>query len=360
MNIVEATQSYECWLQRHVQVVPADLERKHRQLAENPYSFFRGSHYRWAQRWQCGADDVRRAPRVLAVADLHIENFGTWRDLEGRLIWGVNDFDEACPLPYTQDLVRLAAGVAIARKATDLDLGLGDATEAILAGYRSSLKQGPKAFVIENQHSWLREISLEELREPRAFWEALEKHGESCEDPPPEAERLLRRELPEERTPETVFRRVAGMGSLGMPRFVALAEWAGSPVAREAKQLPPPAYYWARGSRARRPRRYSTRLADLHPHPDPCYRPDGHWVVKRLAPDCAKVKLTHLDDDAARLRLLEAMGFETANLHLGSAESAETLLHDLDARERGWLKAAAKEMASALLEDYDEWRSLAN
>jgi len=32
---------------------------------------------------------------VLAVGDLHVENFGTWRDAEGRLIWGVNDFDES-------------------------------------------------------------------------------------------------------------------------------------------------------------------------------------------------------------------------------------------------------------------------
>jgi len=36
---------------------------------------------------------------VLAVGDLHVENFGTWRDAEGRLIWGVNDFDEAWRLP---------------------------------------------------------------------------------------------------------------------------------------------------------------------------------------------------------------------------------------------------------------------
>jgi uncharacterized protein (DUF2252 family) len=24
-----------------------------------------------------------------------VENFGAWRDVEGRLIWGINDFDEA-------------------------------------------------------------------------------------------------------------------------------------------------------------------------------------------------------------------------------------------------------------------------
>ena len=46
---------------------------------------------------------------MLAVGDLHVENFGTWRDADGRLCWGINDFDEADRLPYTNDLVRLAA-----------------------------------------------------------------------------------------------------------------------------------------------------------------------------------------------------------------------------------------------------------
>ena len=53
---------------------------------------------------------------MLGVGDLHVENFGTWRDAEGRLIWGINDFDEACPMPYTIDLVRLAASADLAIK----------------------------------------------------------------------------------------------------------------------------------------------------------------------------------------------------------------------------------------------------
>jgi hypothetical protein len=44
----------------------------------------------------------------MAVGDLHLENFGIWRDAEGRLVWGVNDFDEAHPMAFTNDLVRLA------------------------------------------------------------------------------------------------------------------------------------------------------------------------------------------------------------------------------------------------------------
>ena len=52
--------------------------------------------------------------RVLAVGDIHLENFGTWRDADGRLVWGVNDFDEAAQMPYVLDLVRLAASALLA------------------------------------------------------------------------------------------------------------------------------------------------------------------------------------------------------------------------------------------------------
>jgi len=61
--------------------------------------FFRATFYRWLQLWPELCADLVKAPPVLGVGDLHIENFGTWRDEEGRLIWGVNDLDEAWPAP---------------------------------------------------------------------------------------------------------------------------------------------------------------------------------------------------------------------------------------------------------------------
>jgi hypothetical protein len=51
--------------------------------------------------------ELADAPKVLAVGDIHLENFGTWRDADGRLVWGVNDYDEAADMPYTLDLLRL-------------------------------------------------------------------------------------------------------------------------------------------------------------------------------------------------------------------------------------------------------------
>src|SRR5579883_363864 len=109
MKISKATARYENWLARHLTILEKDLELKHEAMRSAPFPFLRATYYRWAQVWPEICADAAHAPQVLAVGDLHVENFGTWRDIEGRLIWGVNDFDEAAPLPYTNDLVRLAA-----------------------------------------------------------------------------------------------------------------------------------------------------------------------------------------------------------------------------------------------------------
>ena len=79
-------------------------------MAQDALSFLCATFYRWAQLFPALCAKLARAPKVLGIGDLHVENYGTWRDAEGRLVWGINDFDEACPLPYTNDLVRLATG----------------------------------------------------------------------------------------------------------------------------------------------------------------------------------------------------------------------------------------------------------
>ena len=101
MDIAKATRKYEAWLADHIPLVKTDLALKHQYMRDHPFLFLRATFYRWAQRWPKVCRSLVTAPPVLAVADLHIENFGTWRDREGRLIWGVNDFDEVFTLPYT-------------------------------------------------------------------------------------------------------------------------------------------------------------------------------------------------------------------------------------------------------------------
>src|ERR1022692_1594790 len=157
MNIQQATREYEAWLAGHVRVVKSDLNTKHELMARDAFSFMRATFYHWMQLFPALCPKAASALNVLAVGDLHVENYGTWRDSEGRLVWGINDFDEAFPLPYTVDLVRLAVSAALALEAGHLSLIRDHACAAILDGYTHGLENGGEPFVLAEKHGLLRE-----------------------------------------------------------------------------------------------------------------------------------------------------------------------------------------------------------
>src|SRR5215831_9279478 len=173
MKIDRATQRYEQWLGQRMPLVSRDVRLKHTLMKRDEFSFLRATFYRWMQLWPDVCDRLDMAPAVLAVGDLHLENFGTWRDKEGRLIWGINDFDEAFTLPYTNDLVRLAVSAKLAFEGDQLDLKPKDACDAILTGYMEGLHSGGQPFVLSERHPWLRDIATNSLRDPARFWQKL-------------------------------------------------------------------------------------------------------------------------------------------------------------------------------------------
>jgi len=88
MNIHKATQSYENWMPQLYGRDRSPLRLKHKQMRESPFLFFRGTFYRWAQLWPNVCASLRDAPKVLAVGDLHVGSFGTWRDNGGSAVLG--------------------------------------------------------------------------------------------------------------------------------------------------------------------------------------------------------------------------------------------------------------------------------
>ncbi|HEX4620772.1 MAG TPA: DUF2252 family protein, partial [Myxococcaceae bacterium] len=173
MTIQQATEDYERWLAGFLEIVPEDLAAKHEKMAGAIFPFLRATYYRWAQLYPHVCKELGRAPQVLAVGDLHVENFGTWRDAEGRLVWGVNDFDEATNLPYTLDLVRLATSAGLAAAEGHLNLDLKEACAAVLAGYTGALRSGGRPMVLAENDRWLRKLATGRLRDPIVFWERI-------------------------------------------------------------------------------------------------------------------------------------------------------------------------------------------
>src|SRR5258708_8678661 len=151
-------------------VIEDDLRYKHEQMGEAAFLFLRSSCDRWAQLWRELCRDLRHAPKVLAVGDLHVGSFGTWRDAEGRMCWGVDDFDESYPLPYTNDLVRLAASVKIVVDAKSLTVKFKHGCDAILEGYREALRTGGRPFVLAQPHQTLEKLGIDSSEPPEDFW----------------------------------------------------------------------------------------------------------------------------------------------------------------------------------------------
>ena len=92
---------------------PTAYRAKFRRMAHDPHSFFRGSaalFYRDVTRLDAPYVD-ERSSRI--HGDLHVENFGTYLNSAGRLVFDVNDFDEAYLGHFTWDLLRFSTSLAL-------------------------------------------------------------------------------------------------------------------------------------------------------------------------------------------------------------------------------------------------------
>src|SRR5262249_52283423 len=192
-------------------------------------------------------------------------------------------------------------------------------------------------------------LVIGESRDPALYWakfDALRPAGGSI------PRRLLEAALPDPHVPYRALRRVAGVGSLGRPRIVALATWAGARVAREAKAQLPSAAVWGSGKSSAGVDA-AALLRRAMRTPDPCLTFHDGWIIRRLAPDCSRVELDDLPKVRDEKKLLRAMGWEAGNMHLGARVTA--IRSDLRKRPRRWLERAAVAMADAVERDWSEW-----
>ncbi len=355
VSIVAATAQYEAWLATQVNVVKADLKSKHEAMADDPFSFLRATYYRWAQVWPVAGKDWAGLP-VQGVGDLHVENFGTWRDAEGRLVWGINDFDECGKVSFTSDLVRLATSALLARREAHLRLSGSAACEAIWRGYNDGLKAGGACCILEEDNGWLRALALKSQDDAAAFWKKFGPKKAVFVKPPAAVMARLKAMLPHGARITRVVHRQSGKGSLGRPRFAVVAEWKGALVAREAKAILANGVDWSKGAAGAQPQ----NIRHMIQHPlrgtDPFNQVEDAWVLRRLSPNCSRIELADLPKVRDESKLLHAMGFETASIHLGSERLLKPLKAAAGKLKPSWLLKAATAMKDVTLQDWKEWR----
>jgi uncharacterized protein (DUF2252 family) len=122
---------------------PAAFRRKFRKMAATPFAFYRGSACVYYADLNGVADPFldERTSAVWIHGDLHAENFGTYLNSEGILVFNVNDFDEAYVGPFTWDLKRFSASIALIGYAKALsDTVIGDLVAGYARTYVSELR----------------------------------------------------------------------------------------------------------------------------------------------------------------------------------------------------------------------------
>ena len=363
-TIFESTDAFERWMRKRTDVSKRLLKKKHSEMAGGPFPFLRSTFYRWAERWPkvCPELAARAGDVLLAVGDLHVANFGVWSDSRRRQVWGVNDFDEACELPFTSDLVRLAASALLAAAEAKIDVEASQVCEPLLAGYRAGLRTGQPIMVTE-RYPALVTLTRRTEENPKTFWKKKlapkNNPAVGARQLPRGLEDMFRASFPpgakltflEQRSP-------GGLGSLGRRRFTAVETRKGVHEAREAKALVPSALYWWR-EQDDMPSQTATLLQHAIRIPDPYFQVHDRWLIRQLAPDIAKIEMPEPRDRRLGLApdLLRLMGRETANIHLGSCTSEDLAerVSNLDKHLRGWFPAATDRMVASVRKDHSKW-----
>ena len=373
MDIVKSARRYERWLRHQLDgdLVKEDLAAKHDKMAADAFQFLRATYWRWAETIYDACPDLKHGPHVLSVGDIHVENFGTWRDAEGRLVWGVNDFDEAARMPYALDIVRLAASAELAKVP---GITKEDICSAILDGYRAGLVS-PRPFVLDRAHRWLRDIVVVSTDARKDFWKkfdpqriAEKKPKKVTPVPADEMPRRFRKAIDRAQPDDDVrllyFTRVAGTGSLGRPRFFGVGPWRGDLIVREAKAMVRSG--WALAHHGSHNARCAEIANGRHRSPDPTYCLRGHVLVRRLSPNDFKIEVKPKAGEEEKYnalppkqlvnaRMLGAMGHDLAAIHRGTRD-ADDIAADLTARADGWLEEAVSAAAAAVTAEWREWR----
>lgn len=219
---------------------PELLKRKRERMLASPLGFLRGAAPFFAALLKLEPGVLQGLPGATAlVGDLHLENFGTWRDASGALRFHVNDFDESFDGPVAYDLLRLVTSVLLSRE--QLEVSGSQALElarAVLEGHVKGIRGAPLK-APELVQRLLREAgkvgeaklaerrlasSTRFLREPRQppaprqLVAQVPRLLQAWVESLPEAERPGAAAL----TLHDVVRRISGTGSLGAERLLAL------------------------------------------------------------------------------------------------------------------------------------------
>lgn len=306
---------YECWLGEHIPVDDRELKRKHEEMAADELRFLRGTYFLWLVRVAEHIPEALRFTGVPLIGDLHVENYGTWRDIDQVRRWGINDLDELASGSWVLDLLRLAVSAVIA---PHIALDEDEICGTVLDTWRTA---EPRVALDLREHGagHLRHL-VPEFVSPSTFYATL---AEAPSASVPDVVAAAAAGVAEPGWNPTWHAHVAGTGSLGHPRVVGVGPASdGKQHAREAKQLGPITAVWVAVRAPNMPRPIAHLYKDVW---SAVRGPAGatrvaDWQVRDLAPDVVRIELGGLHAKDAG-RLLRSMARAAVDVH-GSDRTA--------------------------------------
>jgi hypothetical protein len=340
------TAAYDGWLAEQIPVVEADVERKHEEIAADRLRFLRGTYYLWLVRVAERVPWVLDTVRLPIVGDLHVENFGTWRDVRDTPRWGVNDLDELARGPWLLDLLRLAASAQVA---PHVKLADDDVCDLLLAAYVDA-RPAAGIELAGKDAKHLRQLLPPPMDADRFYGRLLKGAAAAVPDVVATAAAAT---APAGWEPSWHLH-AAGTGSLGHRRIVGVGTAAdGTWHAREAKELGPGTAVWAATQVDGMPRPEGglfTRAAQqLGCSPDPV--PAGGWQGRDLAPDLARIELSGLRRKDGQ-RLLGSMAAATVDVHGVDATAQKEARGEARALDPHRFREAVATMREVVLADH--------
>lgn len=300
----------------HADRDPVRAALKFARMREGPFAFLRGTNLLFQESWGAHATmhALHAAPLGWQCGDMHAENFGSFRGGNRLVYFDLNDFDDACLAPAPSDVARLATSVAVAAQMHGVRADAPELVALVIGAYASALRSGKPWWMERATATGIVRDLLRGLkgRSDLAFYESRCKLGRkprlridgvrTLEAPAPERERITRllRTGLVDHAPELVVhdvaRRIAGAGSLGVPRWVALVEHA---LASEQWALVDLKLPWPVAT-------------SWHARPQPMWRSDADRVVsvQRLMQAAPPAMLRVLADADGALVVRELMPSE--------------------------------------------------
>ena len=229
---------------------PQLIQLKYQLMQTNAFAFFRGTCHLFYQDWSA-TSPLNEAPITWLCGDLHLQNLGCYKGDNRLVYFNINDFDEAALAPYTWDLARFLTCLLVA--APTLKISEAKALtlcERVLAVYTKTLVRG-RVRLLDNDNAVgpAKDLLFHVKQRSRAvFLDAHTTQSGSIRQllingkqtqPVTEEQRatvtnLIQKWATQQRDPRfftvlDVARRIAGIGSLGVERYVLLVEGKGSP-----------------------------------------------------------------------------------------------------------------------------------